>query len=424
MLSATRLASSRSKVVPHALARPDLAARRVAGRRTIQRFQSTASGYTWYHFSGAKTAVNAAKQAQAYFEDTKRTIAEKAPKNPNEAIEFLRKTVKSYVGLVPGASAYVDSTFDTLDELRTTHGEVVERVVQQAYDEMKQIVKDDNSGVNAQTGMKVVEVIRRSTSQLEEIGKKAGQDAIQKLGERHPELKEKIGGSYEELRKAAEKNGPQAKKVYDETTRQILKIFSSGVSPDKLNEAKDLVQSKVSEISNVAGGASQDAWNKALKEATPYLDKLPDIRKLVEENVSAFVAAGVSQGGAAQEVLARIKEAAEGDAAKNKEKMQELKDFVQAKANEAKQSGGKGTEGGLQSLQEWIRSMPGGEEALKKVPDLDVNALTQIAQSKGDDAKKLMGETYEDILKVLQDKADKAKKIAGEGKEEAKQKKS
>lgn len=368
--------------------------------------------------------MNAAKQAQAYYQDAKRTIAEKAPKNPNEAIEFLRKTVKSYVGLVPGASAYVDSTFDALDELHATHGEEVEQLVQQSYDEMKQIMKDDKSGVNAQTATKVIEVIRRSTSRLEEIGKKAGQDAIQKLGERYPELKEKLGGSYEELRKAAEKNGPEAKRIYDETTRQILKIFSSGFSPDKLNEAKDLVQSKASEIGDAAGGASQDAWNKVLKEATPYLDKLPDIRKLVEENASAFVAAGVSQGGAAQEVLVRIKEAAEGDTAKNKEKMQELKDFVQAKAKEARQRGGQGAEGGLQSLQEWIRSMPGGEEALKKVPDLDVDALTQIAQNKGDDAKKLMGETYEDILKVLQDKANKAKKIAGEGKEEAKQNKS
>lgn len=45
--------------------------------------------------------------------------------------------------------------------------------------------------------------------------------------------------------------------------------------------------------------------------------------------------------------------------------------------------------------------MPGGEEALKKVPDVDVGMLAQVAQNRGDEAKKLMGETYEDILKVL-----------------------
>ncbi|KAH9832258.1 uncharacterized protein C8Q71DRAFT_268795 [Rhodofomes roseus] len=452
MLSTSRLATGRTKLVPHAIARFDLAARRVAGRRIAQRFQSTPSvsqsvssqssagthiaagvaggavvvlgGYAWYHFSGAKTAVNAAKQAHGYYEDTKRSIAENAPKNPNEVIEFLRKTAKTYVGVIPGASSYVDSTFDALGELHATHGEEVEKILQQGYDEIRQILQDGKSGADMQTGLKVMEVLQRSSSQLEEVGKRAGQDAFQKLGERYPELKEKLGGKYDELRKAAEKNGPEAKRIYEETTKQIGKIFSSGFSPDKLNEAQELVRSKASEISEAAGGTSQEAWDKVLKEATPYLDKLPDIRKLVEDNASAFMAAGLSQGGAAQEVLARVKEAAEGGAAKNKEKLKELKDFVQAKADEARQRGEKGSQGGLQSLQEWIRGMPGGEEALKKVPDVNVEALMQVAQSRGDDAKKLMGETYEDILKVLQEKAKKAEKIAAEGKEEAKQKSS
>lgn len=175
-------------------------------------------------------------------------------------------------------------------------------------------------------------------------------------------------------------------------------------------------------MSKVAGGASKEAWNKALKEATPYLDKLPDIRKLLEDNASAFTAAGVSQGGAAQEVFRRVKDVAQGDAAKNKEKLQELKDFVQKKVEEARQGGDGG--GGWQSLQEWIRSMPGGEEALKKVPDVDVGVLAQVAQNRGDEARKLMGETYEDVLKVLKEKADKAKKIAGKAKEESTEKSS
>ena len=88
------------------------------------------------------------------------------------------------------------------------------------------------------------------------------------------------------------------------------------------------------------GGASQETWEKVMKDAAPHLDKLPDVRKLLEDNASAFMAAGLSQGGAAQEVLARVKDAAQGDAAKNKEKLKELKDFVQKKAEEARQRGG------------------------------------------------------------------------------------
>ncbi|TFY50651.1 hypothetical protein EVJ58_g10953 [Rhodofomes roseus] len=195
MLSTSRLATGRTKFVPHAIARFDLAARRVAGRRIAQRFQSTPSvSYAWYHFSGAKTAQNAAKQAHGYYEDTKRSIAENAPKNPNEVIEFLRKTAKTYVGVIPGASSYVDSTFDALGELHATHGEEVEKILQQGYDEIRQILQDGKSGADMQTGLKVMEVLQRSSSQLEEVGKRAGQDAFQKLGERYPELKEKLGG--------------------------------------------------------------------------------------------------------------------------------------------------------------------------------------------------------------------------------------
>ena len=265
MLPASRLASNRTKLVStHALLRADVAARRVAGRRITQRLQSTASGsqpgsagsyvaagiagggivilggkrpryiarvttssrgahtgYAWYHFSGAKTAVNTARQAHEYYQETKRTIAEKAPKNPNEVIQFLRHTAKSYAGFVPGASKYVDSTFDTLDELHETHGEEVDKILRQGYDEIRQILKDEKSGADVQTGMKVMEVLRKSSSQLEEVGKRAGQDAFQKLGQRYPELKEKLGGGYEELRKAAEKNGPEAKRILDETTSQV-----------------------------------------------------------------------------------------------------------------------------------------------------------------------------------------------------------
>ena len=182
---------------------------------------------------------------------------------------------------------------------------------------------------------------------------------------------------------------------------QIKKLFSSGFSPDKVNEAQQLIESKTSEVREAVGGASQEAWNEALEEAAPYLDKLPDIRKLLEENAPAFMAAGLSQESAAREVLARVKDAAQGDVAKSKEKLQELKSFVQKKAEEVRQRSERSRGGGLQALQEWIRSMPGGEEALKKVPDVDVGMLAQVAQNRGDEAKKLMGETYEDILKVL-----------------------
>ena len=114
-----------------------------------------------------------------------------------------------------------------------------------------------------------------------------------------------------------------------------------------MNEAQQLIESKTSEVREAVGGASQEAWNEALEEAAPYLDKLPDIRKLLEENASAFMAAGLSQESAAREVLARVKDAAQGDVAKSKEKLQELKSFVQKKAEEVRQRSERSRGGGL-----------------------------------------------------------------------------
>ena len=57
-------------------------------------------GYTWYHFSGAKTLVNTSKQTQAYLDQAKQTISQKAPE-PNEAFRWLRDTSQKLRSLYP-----------------------------------------------------------------------------------------------------------------------------------------------------------------------------------------------------------------------------------------------------------------------------------------------------------------------------------
>ncbi|OSX66568.1 hypothetical protein POSPLADRAFT_1031540 [Postia placenta MAD-698-R-SB12] len=408
----------------------------------LHRFQSTASGsstavsqvaagatggvvvlvgvYAWYHFSGAKTAVDASKAAANYYQETKRAIAENAPKNPNEVIEFLRKTTKSYAGLIPGASSYIDSTFDTLDQLHKTHGDDVNRVLQEGYDDIHKIIQESGNGVSVETGMKVMGVLRKRMSELEEVGKKVGQDVFKTLSEKHPEIKEKLGGSYEELKDMAEKSGPKAKKILDDTLSQVKDIFEKGFSPDSLSQAQKLVSSKVSEARKLAQSSGQGAWNEAVKQAQPYLDKVPEIKKLIEDNASSFMAAGVSQSKVVQEVFAKVKDAAEGGTAGNDQKMKELREFVEKKAHDVQGQGSGGVEHGLQVLQDWAKAMPGGEEMLKQAPSM--SALMQLAQDRGDDAKKLTKEAYEDIVKVLEEKGKNARDLLEKSQNDVKRK--
>jgi len=416
----------------------NLTAGRGAGRRALLRYQSTTTGssssagsyvaagvaggavvilagYTWYHVSGTRAAVNTARSAADYYQQTKRTVVENAPKNPNEVIEFFRKTAKTYAGLIPGAGSYIDSMFDTLDQLHETHGEDVNKVLQKGYDDVTKIIKENDGGINVDTGMKIMEVLNRSMNELQEVGKKAGQDAFKTLTEKHPEIGDKLGGGYEQLKKMAEKSGPEAKKVLDETTQQIKDIFSKGFGPGQLNDAQKLIQSKTAEITKAAQSSSQDAWNEAVKQAQPYLDKLPDIKKLIEDNASALMGAGVSK-----EVFAKVKEATEGDASKNKQKVKDLQEFVKQKAEGVQKQSSAGIDQGWTALQGWIKTMPGGEEALKKMPDMD--AFVQLAQQRGDDAKQLTKETYDEIVKVLEEKGKRAKELAEKTQQDAKKK--
>ena len=98
--------------------------------------------YAWYHFSGTKKAVDASRTAAAYYQQTKDAIVANAPKDPNEALDALRRTAHSYLVVVPGARPHVDAAFDTLDGLRATHGEDVNRILSDGYEEVHKIVRD------------------------------------------------------------------------------------------------------------------------------------------------------------------------------------------------------------------------------------------------------------------------------------------
>ncbi|KAI0690194.1 hypothetical protein C8T65DRAFT_672032 [Cerioporus squamosus] len=391
--SAALRLSTRTISTKHALA-----ARRVAGRRTFQRFQSTSSssssgasydsshiaagvaggsivllgGYMYYYFSGAKKAVDASRTASQYYQETKAAIASKAPKSPNEALDYLRDVARSYLVIIPGRA-------------RTSHG-----------DDVNRIVSDGLGNMDAGTAMKILDVLRRRSAELEELGKKAGKDAFGSLSEKYPQVSEKLGGGYEEFRRLAESKGPRRRSFEDVDLRKF------------------------------AQSSSQEAWDRALKEATPYLDKVPELKQVLNDNRDKFIAAGAATltGGSSsyQEIFAKIKDAAQGDLAKNKDKVNELRKFVEEKAREAEAQGSKQLERGWESLQDWIRTMPGGDNALKRMPDVKV--FVKVSQERSEDAKKLAKETYEAVLQVLEEKGKKAQQLSEEVKEDTKKKSS
>ena len=121
----------------------------------------TILGYSYYHYSGASTFINTASAARTKFEAAFKKSTETAPK-PNEAIQWLRATATSYAGFIPGAKGYVDSAFDDIDAIQQKHGDEVNKIVEDAYVELKDVGKQ---GMSMDTVTKVWDVLQvRDTS--------------------------------------------------------------------------------------------------------------------------------------------------------------------------------------------------------------------------------------------------------------------
>lgn len=69
----------------------------------------TCSVYGYYHFSGAKKAVDSARQVSETAKQLKDKAAQATP-SPKAILGFVRSAAHSYAGAFPGGSSLVDST--------------------------------------------------------------------------------------------------------------------------------------------------------------------------------------------------------------------------------------------------------------------------------------------------------------------------
>lgn len=253
-------------------------------------------------------------------------------------------------------SSQVDAAFDTLDELHDTHGEELNKIIQGAYEDVAGILRDaQKSGapaggaLDAATASKLMSVIGKRVSELNELGKKAGSDAFGKLEENYPMIAQTIGTSYDELKGLAQRGGPEAKKLVEDSIAQVQDLLkNSKNAPDAWGRARELVQGKAQQLKELV-------WNRAAEEAKGN----PELEKLLNENKETFLKAGTSLQ-SLREVIERVRQAVKDGA--DKGKLADLKEFVQSKAKESQSKG-------WESLQDWVKAVPGGDEV--RIPSLN-----------------------------------------------------
>jgi gas vesicle protein len=291
---------------------------------------------------------------------------------------------------IPGASGYIDSAFNDIDAIREKHGEEVDNIVSQAYNELSDIAK--NGELSLLTASKAWEVL---VKHLGEIGDLAG-DAAQQIMDNHPQLKEKVGGNLDQLKEMGRNYGPEAKKELDRTWDQISDIVKTGMSAENIKKIQDVVQEKVEKMKKLG----DEAWKKGMEQAKPYLEKNPKVKELVEQNADAL------KSGNVQELYKKIKKAVEsGDTG-------DIEDYVK---NFASKANDKAKESGLGGFDQYLNKIPGGDQILPKFQQLQ-----QVAEKHGDEAQRILKEAVSEISEVLKKKGDEATKLADKAKNDAK----
>lgn len=291
--------------------------------------------------------------------------------------------------MIPGASGFVDSAFNDLDAVRSKHGKEVDSIIKEAYGELKDISQE---GMSVTAATKAWGILQKHLKRISDLAGDAASDIISN----HPALKEKVGGNLDQLKQIGDKYGPEAKKQVDETWDQIQEIVKSGVSASTISKVQSLLQEKVQKIQELGG----KVFDQGMEKAKPYLDKSPEVKKLLEDNKEKL-----KKNGNVQELYERVKDAVQSG------KIDTLKEYVQNTVKKVGQGSG-GDDGGLEK---YLNMMPSGGEIIPKLTQLQ-----KIAQEHGEEAEKLVTDTFKEIQEVLQKKVGEAEELAQKAKKNAK----
>jgi len=283
--------------------------------------------------------------------------------------------------MIPGASGYVDSAFDDLEKVREKHGQEVDSVVRETYDELKEVTK---AGVSFEAVTQAWGVLQKCFKRIGSLAADASEDILNN----HPQLKEKVGPRINQLKQMGDQYGPEAKKQVDETWKQVQDVLKGGFSMETVSRVQKLVQDKTEELKKYG----DQAWQKGMEQAKPMLDKQPELKKLVEENKEKLLQGNLG------ELWQKVQQ---GDT-------DDIQKFVKEQVSNAQsQAGG--------SFEHIFSMIPGGNEIMPKIQQLQ-----ELSQKHGQDAEKLVKSAIDDIKSVLQKKVEEGQKLKDKAAADAK----
>lgn len=132
---------------------------------------------------------------------------------------------------------------------------------------------------------KIMAAVQEAVAKMQKLSSDTVNSTLKPYLDNNPQLKGAINDSLAELQKFGDRYGPEAKKIADDTVKQIKQLSDKGLNGESIAKASSLLQQKVKEIKELGAKASSEAYQKAAEGARPYLEKAPDVKKYLEEQL-------------------------------------------------------------------------------------------------------------------------------------------
>lgn len=254
----------------------------------------------------ASTVNKAVTEAAKKYELAAKKLQENTP-SADQAVDSIKQFAYSYVAWIPGGREYVDLAFKDWEAVRKNHAGEADQIVNDAYKKLQGISK---KGLSLDTASQALDVLADFSKRLASLSADAFSDVV----DNHPQVKEKFGGSIDQLKQLGERYGPEAKKKADETWDEVKGVLAGGFTVANADKVRKLIEDKVQQLKKLG----DDAWKKALEEAKPVLDKNPKAKELIEQNADKL------KEGNVKELFEKAKAAVDSD------KIEDLENYVKS----------------------------------------------------------------------------------------------
>ena len=142
----------------------------------------------------------------------------------------------------------IDCAFDDIDSLRHKHQPEIDKIIREAYAEVKEFAAKETN-ITTASALKVWDILQKYVQRIAGVTGNAGRDMI----DRYPALKSRVGISLERLKEEGEKHGLEGKRQVEEALKQVQESMKNGMSVENTRKIQTFLQQKAQQIQKNSG---------------------------------------------------------------------------------------------------------------------------------------------------------------------------